>query len=135
MPLLVLTADRPHELRDVGAPQTIDQIRLYGSHAKWFVDMAVPEVTADLLRQCAVAAPRRAVATAVAAPAGPVHLNFPFREPLVPGRTPDVRRRIAAAWRARAAPSRHRRPAHRARPRRPRYRRARHRLGRHARAA
>ncbi len=45
VPLIVLTADRPPELRDVGAPQTIDQLRLYGSHAKWFVEMAMPEET------------------------------------------------------------------------------------------
>ena len=43
VPLVVLTADRPHELRDVGAPQTIDQIHLYGNHVKWFVEMAPPE--------------------------------------------------------------------------------------------
>ena len=42
---MVLTADRPHELRDVGAPQTIDQIHLYGNHVKWFVEMAPPEDT------------------------------------------------------------------------------------------
>ena len=45
IPLVVLTADRPHELRDVGAPQTIDQIHLYGNHVKWFVEMAPPEDT------------------------------------------------------------------------------------------
>ena len=42
IPLIVLTADRPPELRDWGAAQTIDQIQLFGSHAKWFVDMPVP---------------------------------------------------------------------------------------------
>src|SRR6185437_16674104 len=50
IPLLVLTADRPHELRDTGAPQTIDQLRLYGAHAKWFVEMALPESTETSLR-------------------------------------------------------------------------------------
>ncbi len=83
VPLLVLTADRPHELRDVGAPQTIDQIDLYGKHAKWFVDMAEPAETTDLLRYVRTVA-GRAVATAVRGPAGPVHLNCPFREPLLP---------------------------------------------------
>lgn len=83
VPLVVLTADRPHELRDVGAPQAVDQIHLYGKHVKWFVEMAIPEQSDDMLRYarnvCA-----RAASTALSAPAGPVHLNFPFREPLVP---------------------------------------------------
>ncbi|HEV2641571.1 MAG TPA: 2-succinyl-5-enolpyruvyl-6-hydroxy-3-cyclohexene-1-carboxylic-acid synthase [Candidatus Elarobacter sp.] len=83
VPLLVLTADRPPELRDVGAAQTIDQNRLYGSHAKWFVDVALPEATPELLRYARTLA-CRATAMTTAEPAGPVHLNFPFREPLVP---------------------------------------------------
>jgi len=82
-PLVVLTADRPVELRDVGAPQTIDQVHLYGRHAKWSGELPLmdgaPETMAHLR---AVAG--RAVATALAGPAGPVHLNAPFREPLVP---------------------------------------------------
>jgi len=83
VPLLVLTADRPHEMRDVGAAQTIDQIRLYGNHVKWFVDVAIPEATPELVRYARTLA-GRATAMALAMPAGPVHLNFPFREPLVP---------------------------------------------------
>src|SRR5437899_2484274 len=50
VPLLVLTADRPHELRDNGAPQSIDQNRLYGIYAKWFVELALPEATDAALR-------------------------------------------------------------------------------------
>jgi 2-succinyl-5-enolpyruvyl-6-hydroxy-3-cyclohexene-1-carboxylate synthase len=83
VPLLVLTADRPPELRDFGAPQTIDQIKMYGRYAKWFVEMALPEASADVLRYVRTVA-ARAVAETLAAPAGVVHLNFPFREPLVP---------------------------------------------------
>src|SRR5450432_2564521 len=83
VPLLVLTADRPPELRNIGAPQTIDQDHLYGAYAKWFVEMALPEATPAALRYVRSTADR-AVAEASAAPAGPVHLNFPFREPLVP---------------------------------------------------
>ena len=87
VPLLVLTADRPHELRDCGAPQAIDQNRLYGTYVKWFVDVALPEATNTALRYIRTIAVR-AVALTSAVPAGPVHLNFPFREPLTP--EPDL---------------------------------------------
>src|SRR5713226_1742771 len=50
VPLLVLTADRPHELRDCGAPQAIDQLRLYGTHVKWFAEVALPEASNAALR-------------------------------------------------------------------------------------
>jgi 2-succinyl-5-enolpyruvyl-6-hydroxy-3-cyclohexene-1-carboxylate synthase len=83
VPLLVLTADRPHELRDNGAPQSIDQNRLYGAYVKWFVEIALPEATNTALRYIRTIAVR-AAASAQAVPAGPVHLNFPFREPLTP---------------------------------------------------
>ena len=104
VPLLVLTADRPPELRDVGAAQTIDQNRLYGVHAKWFVEVALPEASADMMRYARTLA-CRAAAAAAATPAGAVHLNFPFREPLVPV-TPDVPPAMsdadALAWRGRS---------------------------------
>jgi 2-succinyl-5-enolpyruvyl-6-hydroxy-3-cyclohexene-1-carboxylate synthase len=92
VPLVVLTADRPHELRDNGAPQTIDQLRLYGEHARWCFDLPEPDGTDAQLRLLAALA-ARAVSTSVAEPAGPVHLNWPFRDPLIPsGAThPDVR--------------------------------------------
>lgn len=83
IPLIVLTADRPHELRDVGAPQAIDQIHLYGKNVKWFVEMAPPEKTEDMIRYARTVC-GRAAATAASYPQGPVHLNFPFREPLIP---------------------------------------------------
>lgn len=82
VPLVVLTADRPPELRDRGAPQTIDQLGLYGSQVKWFVDVAVVGSGADELVHVRSLA-GRAAATALAAPRGPVHLNFAFREPLI----------------------------------------------------
>lgn len=100
VPLIVLTADRPHELRDVGAPQAIDQLGLYGRYAKWFVDMAPAEDTSAALRYARTVA-ERAVTLAAIAPAGAVHLNFPFREPLVPVLSSDIfgggRRRRAGA--------------------------------------
>ncbi|WP_449537347.1 2-succinyl-5-enolpyruvyl-6-hydroxy-3-cyclohexene-1-carboxylic-acid synthase [Ferdinandcohnia sp. Marseille-Q9671] len=83
VPLIVLTADRPHELRDVGAPQAINQNQLYGNFAKWFVEMALPEESEQMLSYVRTVA-GRAAGTALSAPAGPVHLNFPFREPLIP---------------------------------------------------
>ena len=83
VPLVVLTADRPHELRDVGAPQTINQIDLFGAHVKWFVDLAEPDAAPEMLRYTRTVADR-AVALARRGPAGPVHINCPYREPLLP---------------------------------------------------
>src|SRR5437764_5084754 len=83
IPLLVLTADRPHELRDNGAPQSIDQNRLYGTYAKWFVEVALPEATDAAFRYIRTIGDR-AVATAQAIPSGPVHPNFSFRGPSTP---------------------------------------------------
>jgi 2-succinyl-5-enolpyruvyl-6-hydroxy-3-cyclohexene-1-carboxylate synthase len=82
VPLLVLTADRPPELRDVGAGQTIDQLKLYGDAAKWFVEVGVHEATPERVRWMRALA-CRAVWTALDGRPGPVHLNMPLREPLV----------------------------------------------------
>ncbi len=88
VPLLVLTADRPHELRDVGAPQAIEQINMYGEYVKWFQEMALPEASKRMLAYVRGKA-ARAVYEAKEGNSGPVHLNFPFREPLVPDFTID----------------------------------------------
>ena len=83
VPLVVLTADRPHELRDVGAPQSIDQLNLYGKHVKWFVEMALPD-SGEMMLQYARTVASRAISNSILEPAGPVHVNFPLREPLIP---------------------------------------------------
>lgn len=82
VPLIVITADRPAELREVGAPQAINQIELYGNHVKWFADFPLPDGEKQTLpfieRHIA-----RAVSIASTYPLGPVHINVPFREPLL----------------------------------------------------
>src|SRR6476661_7762136 len=82
VPLLVLSADRPPELRDTGAGQAIDQLKLFGGAAKWFVEVGVEGATAEHLRWIRMLA-CRAYWTALEGRPGAVHLNFPLREPLV----------------------------------------------------
>ena len=82
IPLVALTADRPPELRDIGANQTIDQTGLFGSHARWAVELPTTDGSAAL-EAYARGIAARAVTTAAEAPAGPVHVNVPLREPLI----------------------------------------------------
>ena len=82
-PLIILTADRPGELRNCHAGQAIDQVKLYGNYPNWFAELAIPEASLRMLRylrQNIVQAWERAIFPTP----GVVHLNLPFREPLAP---------------------------------------------------
>ncbi len=105
LPMLVLTADRPPELRATAANQTIDQVKMYGDYSRWFFELPCPDR----------AVPPRVVLTTIdqavyrtaQRPAGPVHLNLPFREPLAPiGPEEDFGSYLADTerWRATNAP-------------------------------
>lgn len=84
LPLLVLSADRPPELRGIGAGQTIDQIKVFGSSVRWFCEVGTHEADDDgLLHYRSVACRALAAARGETRP-GPVHLNLPWREPLAP---------------------------------------------------
>ena len=89
VPMIVCTADRPPELRDWGAGQTIDQVGLYGTNVRWFADLPVP---ADWSESAARLAAMRAHELAIGARRGPVHLNWPLRKPLEPVGDVPVRR-------------------------------------------
>ena len=83
VPLIAITADRPPELVDWGANQTIEQSGIYGAHVKWSVDMPVPEAELDLVGY-ASAVGEEGLCDGDGISVGPVHLNVPFREPLAP---------------------------------------------------
>ncbi len=90
VPLVILTADRPPELRGAGAWQTIDQQKLFGAFARDFHELALPdELEPEAAARYAQDIGRRAARRSVGAVPGPVHLNLPFREPLAP-LGPDV---------------------------------------------
>ncbi|AFY47510.1 2-succinyl-5-enolpyruvyl-6-hydroxy-3-cyclohexene-1-carboxylic-acid synthase [Nostoc sp. PCC 7524] len=83
VPLLILTTDRPPELRDCHSGQTIDQVKLYGSYPNWQTELAIPSPEIGMLaylRQTLIHSWER---TQTPTP-GPVHLNIPFRDPLAP---------------------------------------------------
>ena len=90
VPLLVLTADRPAELRENGAGQAIDQLKLYGSAAKWFVEVELPPRADEAALRWIRTLACRAYATSLEGRPGAVHLNFPLREPLVPSENEEL---------------------------------------------
>ncbi len=83
VPLIVCTADRPPELRGVGANQTINQNNLYKNHIRWFADVGLPEPTLKGIKHIKATA-GKAVSESFVRSKGPVHLNFPFRKPFEP---------------------------------------------------
>jgi 2-succinyl-5-enolpyruvyl-6-hydroxy-3-cyclohexene-1-carboxylate synthase len=91
VPMLVVTADRPPRLRGADANQTVDQLRLYGRHARDFFDVPAPVLGGPELRHLRTLA-CRAVAATLGPPAGAVHVNFPFDKPLEPVEPPDASR-------------------------------------------
>ncbi|WP_324662190.1 2-succinyl-5-enolpyruvyl-6-hydroxy-3-cyclohexene-1-carboxylic-acid synthase [Haloarcula sediminis] len=88
VPMLLLTADRPPELTDSGANQTIDQEKLYGDAVRWYRDMPEPEAEARKVRMLRTTV-ARALANTIGSDPGPVHLNCRFRKPLEPTQVPD----------------------------------------------
>src|SRR6266536_930818 len=124
-PLLVLTADRPPELRGTGANQTVDQVKLYGGGVRWFCEVGAPDPAAGSGEDGGAGAGRgagrywrslasRAWAAATGPPAGPVHLNLAFAEPLLADRLtgePTPGRPDGAPWTRVPRPRLHPAPA------------------------
>ncbi|MFB6254096.1 MAG: 2-succinyl-5-enolpyruvyl-6-hydroxy-3-cyclohexene-1-carboxylic-acid synthase [Halobacteriaceae archaeon] len=83
VPLLFCTADRPPELHDSGANQTINQTNLYGDHVRWFKGLSEPSLSDNKLKSFRTTV-AQAISQAINPPPGPVHLNFPFPKPFEP---------------------------------------------------
>ncbi|TYO93870.1 2-succinyl-5-enolpyruvyl-6-hydroxy-3-cyclohexene-1-carboxylic-acid synthase [Desulfallas thermosapovorans] len=83
VPLIILTADRPHELRQVGAPQTIDQVKIYHGYVKYYEELALPEETDSMYRYVRTVM-QKAYVSSVSGEYGVSHINIPLRDPLVP---------------------------------------------------
>ncbi|MBV5319635.1 MAG: 2-succinyl-5-enolpyruvyl-6-hydroxy-3-cyclohexene-1-carboxylic-acid synthase [Chlorobium phaeobacteroides] len=81
-PMIILSADRPFELLETGANQTIRQSGMFGSYSRW--NFRLPEPSAEIPLQSVLSAIDHAVEKATGNPPGPVHLNVPFREPFEP---------------------------------------------------
>jgi 2-succinyl-5-enolpyruvyl-6-hydroxy-3-cyclohexene-1-carboxylate synthase len=104
VPMLLLTADRPPELRDTGANQTVDQVKLFGDHVRHFVDVPPPSDEVD--PAYVLTTVDQAVHRAQRVPPGPVHLNCGFRKPLepVPGDAPIDVPEVLTDWSDAEAP-------------------------------
>lgn len=88
VPLIILSADRPVELRQTGAHQTINQVNIFGEYVRFFVDMPAP--TADIPPGFVLTTVDQAIARSKGELKGPVHLNCQFREPLIPVKTQHI---------------------------------------------
>jgi len=87
VPMIVLTADRPPELRDTGANQTMDQVKLFSGYVRWQMDMACPDV--NIPASYVLSTIDEAFSRATQIHPGPVHINQMFREPLAPEKVRD----------------------------------------------
>jgi 2-succinyl-5-enolpyruvyl-6-hydroxy-3-cyclohexene-1-carboxylate synthase len=107
VPLLVISADRPIELQEAGASQTIDQVRMFGTYVRKTFELGCPdELALGRLSEVAL----RAACAAVTPRPGPVHLNARFRKPLEPTAQPPLAlpaRQVPVLFPGRAAPSQH----------------------------
>ena len=89
VPLIILTADRPPELQDTGSNQTAKQTDIFGIHSKWSLQLPVADNDAiSKIAGFASNVAARAVQNSLESPAGPAHINIPFREPLLAEQAP-----------------------------------------------
>jgi 2-succinyl-5-enolpyruvyl-6-hydroxy-3-cyclohexene-1-carboxylate synthase len=102
MPMILLTADRPPELRQTGANQTIDQPDIFGDYARWRFDLPAPDESVD--PAMVLTTIDQAVYRARRSPSGPVHLNLMFREPFLPDEDPHEPVSGPARWRESGEP-------------------------------